>query len=115
MRAQPVYAFGPLPMPNTWGSQLGMCVTFRPHLLTTGVRASLADRAPADQFRRPAQRESKTLPSLPLRPWRALAAGLHASRLSGCPLDYNQPHPYLPDLLICRPELARRLVEAVAE
>jgi 3'(2'), 5'-bisphosphate nucleotidase len=45
----------------------------------------------------------------------ALAAGLHASRLSGRTLEYNQPHPYLPDLLICRQELARRLVEAVAE
>ncbi len=33
----------------------------------------------------------------------ALAAGLHASRIDGTPLRYNQAHPYLPDLLICAP------------
>ncbi len=36
----------------------------------------------------------------------ALAAGLHASRIDGSPLVYNNADPYLPDLLICRPELA---------
>src|SRR3712207_6879102 len=36
----------------------------------------------------------------------AAAAGLHASRIDGSPLRYNRPDPYLPDLLICRPELA---------
>jgi len=36
----------------------------------------------------------------------AAAAGLHVSRLDGSPLAYNQPDPWLPDLLICRPELA---------
>jgi 3'(2'), 5'-bisphosphate nucleotidase len=36
----------------------------------------------------------------------AHAAGLHVSRLDGAPLAYNQPDPWLPDLLICRPELA---------
>lgn len=36
----------------------------------------------------------------------AAAAGLHVSRLDGSPLRYNRPNPYLPDLLICRPELA---------
>jgi 3'(2'), 5'-bisphosphate nucleotidase len=36
----------------------------------------------------------------------ARAAGLHASRADGRPLYYNQPDPWLPDLLICRPELA---------
>lgn len=36
----------------------------------------------------------------------ARAAGLHASRVDGRPLVYNQPDPWLPDLLICRPELA---------
>ena len=29
----------------------------------------------------------------------ARAAGLHASRIDGSPLRYNQPNPYLPDLL----------------
>ena len=35
----------------------------------------------------------------------AAAAGLHVSRLDGAPLRYNCPEPWLPDLLICRPEL----------
>jgi 3'(2'), 5'-bisphosphate nucleotidase len=42
------------------------------------------------------------------------AAGFHASRLDGSELLYNQPHPYLPDLLMCRVDLADRLLEAVA-
>jgi 3'(2'), 5'-bisphosphate nucleotidase len=41
------------------------------------------------------------------------AAGLHTSRLDGTPLVYNQPKPWLPDLLICRPELADAVLEAV--
>ena len=45
----------------------------------------------------------------------ALAAGLHASRVDGSPLVYNSAHPYLPDLLICRPELADGLLTAIAE
>jgi 3'(2'), 5'-bisphosphate nucleotidase len=44
----------------------------------------------------------------------ALAAGLHASRLDGGPLRYNNPDPYLPDLVICRPELADAVLAAVA-
>jgi 3'(2'), 5'-bisphosphate nucleotidase len=40
----------------------------------------------------------------------ALAAGLHASRLDGAPLRYNQPDPYLPDLLVCRPEVAEQVL-----
>jgi 3'(2'), 5'-bisphosphate nucleotidase len=44
----------------------------------------------------------------------ARAAGLHASRLNGTPLVYNRPDPYLPDLLICRPELAERVIAAAA-
>lgn len=42
----------------------------------------------------------------------ALAAGLHASRLDGSPLVYNQPDPWMPDLLVCRPELAERVIRA---
>ncbi len=38
----------------------------------------------------------------------ATAAGCHCSRLDGAPLVYNRPDPYLPDLLVCRPELADR-------
>lgn len=36
----------------------------------------------------------------------ARAAGLHTSRLDGSTLTYNTGVPYLPDLIICRPELA---------
>ncbi|MDH3754321.1 MAG: 3'(2'),5'-bisphosphate nucleotidase CysQ [Acidimicrobiia bacterium] len=43
----------------------------------------------------------------------ARAAGLHASRIDGTALEYNQPDVYLPDLLICRPELATRCIEAL--
>jgi 3'(2'), 5'-bisphosphate nucleotidase len=45
----------------------------------------------------------------------ARAAGLHASRIDGSPLAYNQPHPSLPDILICEASLARPLLEAIAE
>ncbi len=41
----------------------------------------------------------------------ARAAGLHCSRLDGSPLTYNNADPYLPDLLICRPEWADRCLE----
>jgi 3'(2'), 5'-bisphosphate nucleotidase len=44
----------------------------------------------------------------------AAAAGLHVSRLDGSPLVYNAPDPYLPDLLVCRPELAERAIAAAA-
>ncbi|CAN5799346.1 3'(2'),5'-bisphosphate nucleotidase CysQ [soil metagenome] len=44
----------------------------------------------------------------------AAAAGLHTSRLDGSPLVYNSSNPYLPDLLICRPELAQQVIAAVA-
>jgi len=36
----------------------------------------------------------------------ARAAGLHTSRIDGSPLVYNQSDPLLPDLVVCRPELA---------
>ena len=36
----------------------------------------------------------------------ARAAGLHTSRADGSPLAYNQDDVLLPDLLVCRPELA---------
>jgi 3'(2'), 5'-bisphosphate nucleotidase len=40
----------------------------------------------------------------------ALAAGLHATRLDGSTLVYDQPDPWLPDLLVCRPELAAEVL-----
>lgn len=45
----------------------------------------------------------------------ALAAGLHASRLDGSPLVYNTAEPYIPDLIICRPEFASPALAAVAQ
>ena len=43
----------------------------------------------------------------------ALAHGMHASRLDGTPLTYNNPDPYLPDLLIAHPDWARPALDAV--
>ena len=43
----------------------------------------------------------------------AAAAGLHVSRLDGSPLVYNRPDPYLPDLLICRKDLAEEVLAAI--
>jgi 3'(2'), 5'-bisphosphate nucleotidase len=40
----------------------------------------------------------------------AQAAGLHVSRADGSQLVYNCENVYLPDLLICRPELAGRVL-----
>jgi 3'(2'), 5'-bisphosphate nucleotidase len=44
-----------------------------------------------------------------------LAAGMHASRLDGSPLRYNQLDPYLPDLLMCRAEVAPILLGAIRQ
>jgi 3'(2'), 5'-bisphosphate nucleotidase len=43
----------------------------------------------------------------------AAAAGLHVSRIDGSPLLYNRADPWLPDLLICRPEVADACLEAL--
>jgi 3'(2'), 5'-bisphosphate nucleotidase len=43
----------------------------------------------------------------------AHATGLHASRIDGSTLVYNQADPHLPDLLVCRRELADRLLAAI--
>ena len=43
----------------------------------------------------------------------ARAAGLHTSRLDGSPLIYNQANPYLPDLVVSRPEFAALLLDAI--
>ncbi|MBW4701711.1 MULTISPECIES: 3'(2'),5'-bisphosphate nucleotidase CysQ [unclassified Micromonospora] len=43
----------------------------------------------------------------------ATAAGLHASRIDGSPLTYNEADPRLPDLLVCRDELAGPLLAAL--
>jgi 3'(2'), 5'-bisphosphate nucleotidase len=43
----------------------------------------------------------------------ALATGHFASRLDGTTLEYNRPEPRLPDLVVCRPDLAPRLLAAL--
>ncbi|WP_267127741.1 inositol monophosphatase family protein [Demequina soli] len=44
----------------------------------------------------------------------ARAAGLHTSRIDGSPLVYNAD-PYLPDLIVCRPVLAPRILAAISD
>ncbi|MEU4379070.1 inositol monophosphatase family protein [Micromonospora echinofusca] len=43
----------------------------------------------------------------------ATATGLHASRIDGSALRYNEADPRLPDLLVCRKDLASRLLAAL--
>lgn len=45
----------------------------------------------------------------------ASAAGLHCSRLDGSELRYNQADPSLPDLVVCHPRLADRVLELLRE
>lgn len=44
----------------------------------------------------------------------AAAAGCHVSRLDGSALTYNHRDPWLPDLLICRRDLADEVLAAIA-
>jgi len=44
----------------------------------------------------------------------ARAAGLHTSRIDGSPLVYNQRDSKLPDLVVCRPELADAVLGVTA-
>lgn len=43
----------------------------------------------------------------------ARAAGLHCSRVDGSPLVYNEADTSLPDLVVCRPELAEQILDFV--
>ena len=43
----------------------------------------------------------------------ARASGLHASRIDGSALTYNQARPWMPDLLVCRSGLAGMLLDAI--
>ena len=45
----------------------------------------------------------------------ARAAGLHTSRIDGSPLRYNRADPLLPDLMVCRPALAERVLAVTAQ
>ena len=44
-----------------------------------------------------------------------MAAGMHASRLDGSPMRYNQLDPYLPDFVMCRAEVAPVLLDAIRD
>ena len=44
-----------------------------------------------------------------------MAAGMHASRLDGSPMRYNQLEPYLPDFVMCRAEVAPVLLDAIRD
>ena len=43
----------------------------------------------------------------------AHAYGAYAARLDGSTLLYNQPDPWLPDLVVCRPELSGEILDAL--
>lgn len=43
----------------------------------------------------------------------ALAAGLHASRIDGSPLEYNGSDTWLPDFFVCRPEYTEAILHAI--
>jgi 3'(2'), 5'-bisphosphate nucleotidase len=43
----------------------------------------------------------------------ARASGLHCSRVDGSPLVYNEDDTSLPDLVVCRPELAEQILAFV--
>jgi 3'(2'), 5'-bisphosphate nucleotidase len=43
----------------------------------------------------------------------ANAAGFHTSRIDGSPLVYNDRDPWLPDFILCRPELAEPVLKAM--
>jgi 3'(2'), 5'-bisphosphate nucleotidase len=45
----------------------------------------------------------------------ARAAGLFTSRIDGSPLEYNQEDVYLPDVIVCRPELSAQILGWIAE
>jgi 3'(2'), 5'-bisphosphate nucleotidase len=45
----------------------------------------------------------------------ARAGGFHVSRIDGSPVAYNREDPLLPDILVCRPAIAGRLLSAVRD
>lgn len=45
----------------------------------------------------------------------AQASGFHVSRIDGSPLFYNSANPWLPDLLICRKDLAEQVLKLIGQ
>lgn len=43
----------------------------------------------------------------------AMASGLHASRIDGSPLVYNESDTWLPDFFVCRPEYTDAILHAI--
>ena len=43
----------------------------------------------------------------------AMAAGLFVSRIDGSPIVYNERDPWLPDFIVCRPELSDDVLRAL--
>ncbi len=43
----------------------------------------------------------------------AAAAGMHVSRIDGSPLEYNEREAWLPDFILCRPEFAEPILDAL--
>ncbi len=92
---------------DTIGAALGGALV---HMGSAGAKAMAVVRGEADVYAHTGgQYEWDSAAPVAV----ALAAGCHASRLDGSPLVYNQPDPYLPDLLICRPELAQACLAAL--
>ena len=75
--------------------------------------AGVADGIPTGHRPRGSDNEAQHLPECFAAV--ALAHGLHASRIDGSPLIYNQQDTYMPDLLICRPEWSERVLAEVSK
>jgi 3'(2'), 5'-bisphosphate nucleotidase len=45
----------------------------------------------------------------------ARAAGLFTSRIDGSALEYNRTDPYLPDLVVCNPAIADRILQTIRQ
>jgi 3'(2'), 5'-bisphosphate nucleotidase len=45
----------------------------------------------------------------------ARAAGLFTSRIDGSSLVYNRADPFLPDVVVCNPTIAERVLQAIAD
>jgi 3'(2'), 5'-bisphosphate nucleotidase len=45
----------------------------------------------------------------------AVHEGFHVSRVDGSSVSYNRDNPFLPDILVCRPAIAGRLLDAIRE
>ena len=91
----------------------GVKVLYISPLKALGVDVEQNLRAPLAGISRVAQRLGVPEPEISVGV--ALAAGLHCSRLDGSPITFNNEDTYIPDLLVCRPELADDILAHAAE